>query len=181
VVRLAALLHDIGKPSTVDDGPFRGHEAVGADMAQRLLDRLRFPKVATERVVHLVRNHMFTYEPEWGDAGIRRFIQRTRTDSIDDLFALREADNVGSGLPADTNDLADLRARVAAELTTAVVLDRSRLAVHGDELMAELGVPAGPHLGAILDSLLDRVIADPKLNDKATLLLLAEAMLAEDG
>lgn len=181
VVRVAALLHDVGKPSTIDDGPFRGHEAVGAEVAQRLLDRLRFPRVATERVVHLVRNHMFNYEPGWGDAGIRRFIQRARMDSIDDLFALREADNVGSGLTADGDDLADLRRRVEAELASAVVLDRSRLAVHGDDLMADLELPAGPHLGAILDALLDRVIADPKLNDRATLLLLAESMLAEDG
>jgi putative nucleotidyltransferase with HDIG domain len=181
VVRLAALLHDVGKPSTLDEGPFRGHEVVGADIAKRLLERLRFPKAATERVVHLVRNHMFTYEPEWGDAGIRRFIQRSRTDSIDDLLALRQADNVGSGLAPDANDLAQLRARVAVELASSVVLDRSRLAVHGDDLMAELRLPAGPHLGGILDALLDRVIADPTLNDRATLLLLAESMLAEDG
>lgn len=180
VVRLAALLHDLGKPATLGDGPFRGHEVVGAEMAQRLLDRLRYPRAATERVVHLVRNHMFTYEPGWGDAGIRRFIQRTRTDSIDDLFALREADNIGSGLPPDSDDLLDLRARVEAELAAAVVLDRSRLAVHGHDLMAELGLPAGPHLGHILDELLERVIADPKLNDRATLLLLAESMLIED-
>ena len=180
VVRLAALLHDVGKPSTVDDGPFRGHEFVGADIAQRLLDRLRFPKLATEHVVHLVRSHMFAYEPGWGDAGIRRFIQRTRIDSMDDLFTLREADNVGSGLPADANLLADLRTRVEAELAASVVLDRSRLAVHGDDLIAELGLPAGPHLGGILDALLEQVIADPKLNERATLLLLAESMLTED-
>ncbi|HUG30548.1 MAG TPA: HD domain-containing protein [Candidatus Limnocylindria bacterium] len=180
VIRLAALLHDIGKPSTLDDGPFRGHDTVGADLAQAVLDRLHTPRAATERVVHLVRNHMFTYEPEWGDAGIRRFIQRVGTDAIDDLFALREADNVGSGVPVDAHDLGNLRARVNAELAAAVVLDRSRLAVHGDDLMAELGLPAGPRLGRILDDLLDRVIADPKLNDRATLLLLAESMLAED-
>jgi putative nucleotidyltransferase with HDIG domain len=180
VVRLAALLHDLGKPATIDDGPFRGHDAVGADLAQRLLDRLHIPRAATERVVHLVRNHMFTYEPTWGDAGIRRFIQRVGADSIDDLFALREADNLGSGVPVDAHDLGDLRRRVEAELAAAVVLDRSRLAVHGDDLIAELGLPAGPRLGRILDSLLDRVIAEPKLNDRATLLLLAESMLAED-
>ena len=181
VVRMAALLHDLGKPSTVDDGPFRGHEVVGADLTQALLDRLHLPKVATERVVHLVRNHMFNYEPEWGDAGVRRFIQRVGAGSIDDLFALREADNAGSGLARDANDLAGLRARVEAELAASVVLDRSRLAVHGDDLMAELGLAAGPHLGAILDELLERVIADPKLNDRATLLLLAETMLPEDA
>ncbi len=180
VLRLAALLHDIGKPSTVEDGPFRGHEVVGAEMARALLDRLRMPKVAADRVVHLVRNHMFNYEPDWGDAGVRRLIQRVGTDAIDELFALREADNVGSGLAPDANALAGLRVRVDAELAASVVLDRSRLAIHGDDLIAELGVPAGPHLGGILDELLERVIADPRLNDRATLLLLAESMLTED-
>lgn len=180
VVRLAALLHDLGKPSTVEDGPFRGHEVVGADMARTLMDRLRMPKAVADRVVHLVRNHMFNYEPDWGDAGVRRFIQRVGTDAIDELFTLREADNVGSGLAPDANALADLRARVDAELAASVVLDRSRLAIHGDDLIAELGVPAGPHLGGILDELLERVIADPRLNDRATLLLLAESMLTED-
>lgn len=180
VVRMAALLHDIGKPSTVEDGPFRGHEVIGAEMARVLLDRLRMPKVAADRVVHFVRNHMFNYEPDWGDAGVRRLIQRVGPDAIDELFALREADNVGSGLAPDANALAELRARVDAELAASVVLDRSRLAIHGDDLIAELGVPAGPHLGGILDELLERVIADPKLNDRATLLLLAESMLTED-
>jgi tRNA nucleotidyltransferase (CCA-adding enzyme) len=180
VVRLAALLHDIGKPATLDDGPFRGHEVIGAEMAEALLDRLHQPRAATERVAHLVRNHMFTYEADWGDAGVRRFIQRVGSDAIDDLFALREADNIGSGVAVDAHGLAGLRARVGAELEAQVVLDRSRLAVRGDDLMTELGVPQGPRLGRILDQLLDRVVADPKLNERATLLLLAESMLTED-
>jgi tRNA nucleotidyltransferase (CCA-adding enzyme) len=176
VVRLAALLHDLGKPATIDDGPFRGHEAVGAEMAERLLDRLHMPRAAVGRVVHLVRNHMFTYEPEWGDAGVRRFIQRVGAETIDDLFALREADNMGSGVPIDAHRLGDLRTRVDAELAASVVLDLSRLAVDGDDLMTELGLPAGPRLGRILDELLERVIADPRLNERATLLLLAESL-----
>jgi tRNA nucleotidyltransferase (CCA-adding enzyme) len=180
VVRLAALLHDLGKPSTIDDGPFRGHEVVGAEMAERLLDRLHTPRAATERVVRLVRNHMFMYEPSWGEAGVRRFIQRVGVDAIDDLFTLRQADNIGSGVPADAHGLDELRWRVDAELAASVVLDRSRLAVRGDDLMAELGVPQGPRLGRILDELLERVIAEPKLNDRATLLLLAESMLADE-
>ncbi len=179
VVRLAALLHDIGKPGTIDDGPFRGHELVGAELARTLLERLHYPRAVTERVVHLVRSHMFTYEPSWGDAGVRRFIQRVGTDAIDELFALREADNAGSGVPVDANDLAHLKTRVAAELEASAVLDLSRLAVKGDDLMAELGIPQGPHLGKMLDELLELVIADPKRNDRATLLLLAESMLAD--
>ena len=123
---------------------------------------------------------MFTYEPSWGDAGVRRFIQRVGVDAIDDLFALRRADNVGSGVPPDAHGLDELRSRVDAELAASVVLDRSRLAVRGDDLMAELGVPQGARLGRILDELLERVIADPKLNDRASLLLLAEQMLADE-
>jgi tRNA nucleotidyltransferase (CCA-adding enzyme) len=180
VVRLATLLHDIGKPPTIDDGPFRGHEVVGAEMADQVLERLRTPKIARERVVRLVRNHMFMYEPRWGDAGVRRFIQRVGMDGIDDLFTLRVADNVGSGVAGGAHGLDELRARIEAEIDASVVLDRSRLAVRGDDLIAELGLPQGPRLGRILDQLLERVIAEPKLNDRATLLLLAESMLTED-
>ena len=180
VVRLAALLHDVGKPATIDDGPFRGHDVVGADQARALLERLHLPRAVTDRVVHLVRNHMFTYEPGWGDAGVRRFIQRVGSDAVDELFALRAADNAGSGLPVDAHGLAELRARVGAELAASVVLDRSRLAVDGDDLMAELAIPQGPHLGRMLDELLERVIAEPALNDRATLLLLAASMVRDD-
>lgn len=180
VVRLAALLHDIGKPATLDDGPFRRHETVGADLATALLERLRMPRVVTERVAHLVRHHMFTYDPSWGDAGIRRFIQRVGRPALDDLFELRAADNVGSGVDPDAHGLAELRERVRAQLAGSVALDLRQLAVHGDDLIAELGVPPGPTLGRILAALLERVVTDPALNDRATLLLLAEGMLTED-
>jgi putative nucleotidyltransferase with HDIG domain len=179
VVRLAALLHDIGKPSTIDDGPFRGHDQAGAALARALLDRLHLPRAVSDRVVHLVRNHMFAYESTWGDAGVRRFIQRVGSDAIDELFALREADNVGSGVRPEAHGLRELRSRVAAELQASAVLDLSHLAVKGDDLMRELGLPQGPHLGKLLDELLELVIADPKRNDRATLLLLAESMLAD--
>jgi tRNA nucleotidyltransferase (CCA-adding enzyme) len=149
-------------------------------LAEALLGRLHMPRAASDRVAHLVRNHMFTYDSSWGDAGVRRFIQRVGAEAVDDLFALRRADNIGSGVPADGHGLDELRARIETELAASVVLDRSRLAVHGDDLMRELGVPAGPRLGRILDDLLERVIAEPKLNDRATLLLLAESMLTED-
>jgi poly(A) polymerase/tRNA nucleotidyltransferase (CCA-adding enzyme) len=181
VVRLAALLHDIGKPATIEDGPFRGHESVGADQAGDLLERLRFPKAVSQRVVHLVRNHMFTYEPAWGDPGVRRFIQRVGADSLDDLFALRVADNVGSGTDPGAHGLAELRQRVAEQLDAEVALERRQLEVDGDDLMAELGLPAGPTLGRILDGLLDRVVADPALNDRPTLLLLAASMLGDES
>jgi putative nucleotidyltransferase with HDIG domain len=181
VVRLAALLHDIGKPATIDDGPFRGHEVAGAELATAFLERLRMPRAVSERVVHLVRQHMFTYDPDWGDAGVRRFIRRVGRASLDDLLALRAADNIGSGLPPDAGRLSELRDRVRGQLEASAVLDRGGLAVHGDDLMTELAIPQGPTLGRILDRLLERVIADPALNDRATLLLLAGAMLPDEA
>ncbi|NJD28781.1 MAG: HD domain-containing protein [Chloroflexi bacterium] len=180
VVRLAALLHDVGKPATIEDGPFRGHEVVGAEQAAVVLARLRLPKAVAERVVHLVRQHMFTYEASWSDAAVRRFIQRVGIAALPDLLALREADNAGSGTAPDEHGLPELRRRVKAELDASVVFDRRGLAVHGDDLMAELGIPAGPTLGRVLDELLERVIADPSLNDRPTLLLLAESLVSED-
>jgi tRNA nucleotidyltransferase (CCA-adding enzyme) len=183
VVRLAALLHDIGKPATYSDGHFLGHDAVGAELAGELLDRLHEPHSVRDRVVDLVRLHMFSYEPTWSDAAVRRFIGRIGAlgeGALEDLLELREADNVGSGLPRSAGRLDELRARIAAELAADVALDLRGLAVDGNDLMAELGLEQGPLLGRMLDELLERVIVDPALNDRPTLLLLAQAMLTED-
>lgn len=180
VVRLAALLHDIGKPAAMADGHFHGHEAVGATAAAALLGRLRTPRAVADRVTHLVRRHMFDYDPSWGDAGIRRFIRRVGREALDELFALREADNVGSGLDRAIDDLGELRRRVAEQLASEVVIDRADLAIDGDDLQAELGLAPGPTLGRILDELLERAIADPGVNARPTLLLLAQSMLGDE-
>jgi tRNA nucleotidyltransferase (CCA-adding enzyme) len=186
VVRLAALVHDIGKPATFADGHFIGHDSVGADLAAAFLERLHAPRSVRERVVHLVRNHMFSYESNWSDAAVRRFIAKmtldgTATEALEELFDLRVADNVGSGLPADAGGLDELRSRVADALREGVVLDRRDLAVDGRDLMAELGLGPGPRLGLILDTLLERAQDDPALNDGPTLLLLAQGMLVDDA
>jgi putative nucleotidyltransferase with HDIG domain len=179
IVRLAALLHDVGKPVTAADGRFVGHEHAGAEIAAELMRRLRVPRATSERVVALVREHMWNYEPAWSDAAVRRFIRKIGIDAIDELFALREADNIGSGLPADATGLGELRARVDTQIAESVALDRRDLAVDGDDLMAELGLEPGPRLGRILDELTERVIADPGLNERPSLLMLAQGMLAE--
>jgi tRNA nucleotidyltransferase (CCA-adding enzyme) len=180
VVRLAALVHDIGKPATAADGHFFGHETVGAEQARALLDRLHEPRIVIDRVGHLVRHHMFRYQASWSDGAVRRFIAKVGRDAIDDLFALREADNIGSGVPANADGLDELHARIAAELAAGPILDRSALAIDGNDLMRELGIERGPRLGRILEALLERVIEDPALNDAPTLLLLARDLAAGD-
>ena len=179
IVRLAALLHDIGKPATETAGGYPEHEKVGAVMAEAFLVRLRFPRSIVTRVGHLIRHHMFTYEPAWGDAAVRRFISRIGRHALEELFELREADNVGSGLPLDAG-LVELRRRVAEQLEMHVALSLRDLAINGDDLMRELAMPAGPEVGHVLESLLDQVLANSTLNDRPTLLLLAQSMLGDE-
>ena len=180
VVRLAALLHDLGKPATAADGHFYGHEAVGAELAATLLRRWHLPRDMTERVEHLVRFHMFAYDDSWSDAAVRRFIGKVGIESLDDLFALREADNIGSGVPAAAGNLAALRQRTAVELASNLVLDRAGLAIDGNDLITALGLAPGPAIGRVLDRLVERVVVEPQLNERGTLLALAKSM-AEDG
>jgi tRNA nucleotidyltransferase (CCA-adding enzyme) len=181
VVRLAALLHDIGKPSTLSGGRFHGHEALGAEMALRLLRRLRHPRAVAERVAHLVRHHMFVIEADASDAAVRRFIVRVGRPALDELFELRAADDAGSSLEGDGGALEALQRRVSEVLEAQVALDRGDLAVDGHDLMRELGLEPGPRLGRMLDELFERVVTDPALNDRPTLLLLAQGMLADMG
>jgi putative nucleotidyltransferase with HDIG domain len=178
-VRLAALLHDIGKPETAADGHFYGHERVGADLAETFLSALHYPRSVIERVVELVRQHMFLYEPEWTDTAVRRFIAKVTVPLLDDLFELRRADNVGSGRPPEAAGLDELGKRVEAQLKARVALDRSGLAIDGDDLIRELGLEQGPRVGVILDALVERVMNDPALNDRPTLLLLARSVIGQ--
>ena len=178
--RWAALLHDIGKPATAADGHFYRHDSVGADQAGDLLDRLHVARATRDRVVHLVRQHMFRYEPNWSDAAVRRFLAKVGPASVEDLFALREADNAGSGLPPDAEDLTVLRERVAAELARGPLLDRTALAIDGRDLITELGLAEGPGLGRLIDALFEQVVEDPSLNERGRLLELAREIAAGD-
>jgi tRNA nucleotidyltransferase (CCA-adding enzyme) len=187
VVRMATLLHDVGKPATASDGHFYGHDGVGAVQAGDLLRGWHVSRQLVDPVVHLIGLHMFTYDAAWSDGAVRRFIAKVGPAALDDLFALREADNVGSGLDAGAGGLSELRARVAAQLAANVALDRSGLAIRGDALIAELGLVPGPIVGKLLARLVERVVADPTLNEPARLFELARDMArsmgsqAEDG
>ena len=180
-IRMAALLHDIGKPDTMADGRFLGHETVGAEIADRLLEQWRWPAAERQRIVELIRYHMFGYQPTWSDAAVRRFIAKVRPENLEEQFLLREADHIGSGREPHAGALNELRARVAAQLEAGVALDLHGLAVDGSDLMSELGVAQGPGLGRLLDWLLERVIADPTINTREALLDLARRRQSSEG
>ena len=180
-LRIAALVHDIGKPATFADGHFIGHDTVGAEQTEAFLGRLVYPRRETARVVELVRNHMFSYEPRWSGAAVRRFVRRVGRDLVDDLIDLRAADNLGSGLPANAGHLDELRRRVHAELDSGAPLTLADLAVNGSDVVAELGLEQGPLIGALLEQLLGDVIADPGANTRTELLDRAREWLASGG
>ena len=176
-LRIAALLHDVGKPQTKDGPHFYRHEHVGADMAHRMLARWRFPNETVETVEHLVRSHMYSADPALAPKAIRRFINRIGPEHLDRLFALRAADVAGSGLPKRgmTNEL--FQARVAAILAERPPFSVKDLAIAGEdviEMMVARGVaPPGfrgdRRVGETLAALFEQVVDDPAVNERTSL------------
>ena len=172
-LRLAGLLHDLGKATTLADGHFIGHETAGAELAEGVLKRLRTPRAEITRIVRLIRLHMFSYSPNWTDAAVRRFVRRVGVDLLEDLFALRAADNAASGTrEPPVGGVEELRARAAAAMAMGP-LDASQLAISGDDLVTELGISPGPEIGRLLARLLEAAIDDPSRNEREQLLELA--------
>ena len=179
VLRLAALLHDVGKAETMADGHFHQHEFVGEHLSRRILRRWKFPKETVSQVAHLVRHHMFWYQDGWTDAAVRRFIRNVGLDNILTLFELRRADNIGSGARAGKMYALDqLLLRVQEEIQRANAVSTRDLAVDGNDLMAELGLEPGPEVGRIQRELFERVLDDPDLNTRESLLALARVFHA---
>jgi tRNA nucleotidyltransferase (CCA-adding enzyme) len=170
LVRVAALLHDVGKPKTkAGDGPnstFYNHEIVGAKMTLKILDNLHFPKDFIEKAAHLVRNHMFYYNvDEVTEAGVRRFLKRVSPENLEDLFKLREADRIGSGVPkAFPYKLRHLQFMI--EKVKNDPISPKMLKVSGEDVMEIAQIQPGPKVGWILNILLEEVIEDPKLNER---------------
>jgi len=168
-VRLAALLHDIGKPETKEgngpDSTFYNHDIVGAKIAKKILRRLNFSNEVVDYTVHLVRYHMFYYALDIvSDAGVRRLLARLGKENIDDFIAVRICDRLGMGRPkAKPWKLIELERRFK-EIQLDPITPKMLL-LKGDELMELLKIKPGPRVGLILNALLGEVLEDPKKND----------------
>ncbi len=141
IVRLGALLHDVGKPrarqpreGAPGEFSFFKHEYVGADMADAIARRLKLSVADRERVVAMVANHMFFYSPDWTDGTVRRFVRRVGSDALPALFALREGDIAGRGFGEDPDvELGELRRRIAEVATDDAALRITDLAIDGKD------------------------------------------------
>ena len=167
-IRLASLLHDVGKPNTKAgeglDCTFYNHEVVGAKITVKIMDDLRFPKDIAEKVIHLVRYHLFYYNVgEVTESGVRRFLSRVGAENVDDLIKVREADRIGSGVPkAVPYKLRHLLFMI--EKVKRDPISPKMLKVNGEDVMKILKIQPGPKIGMILSILLDEVIDEPSKN-----------------
>ncbi|KUK67611.1 MAG: polyA polymerase [candidate division WS6 bacterium 36_33] len=186
-VKLAALLHDIAKPRTdMGNGHFYGHDKMGADIAEEIMQRMKFPQSEINRVKILIENHMFYYphvkedmsdeekenieKHQWTDTAVRRFIQRVGEENIDDLFKLRLADAQSNPATAfKPEEITNLQRRISEVRKQDMALKVTDLKVSGEDLM-NIGIEKGPKMGIILSELLDMVVEDPTLNRKDILL-----------
>lgn len=157
LLRLAALFHDVGKPSTATpEGAFTGHEELGSTMARAALERLRFPQRDLEVVADLVRLHLrpVYYRSDWSDGAVRR-LARDAGANLPRLMALARADVAASAYP-DPHKLDELQARIDGVLAE----QPSRLVplVVGEDVMRIRGIGPGPDVGRIKERLEELVI-----------------------
>jgi tRNA nucleotidyltransferase (CCA-adding enzyme) len=186
VLRVAGLLHDIGKPRSRawsdknQDFTFYEHDRIGAEMVGPLLSRLRFSTEERERVVALVRHHIICYDEQWSDAAVRRWLRRVTPTLAEDLYLLGRADILAKGTDhaADLKNLEGLKAHAARVVAAGAAFGLKDLAVDGRTLMTELGLPPGRQIGDLLRELLEEVVENPALNEGPKLLDRAKALLA---
>ena len=182
-VRLAALLHDVGKPKTRSFGPdgvsFHLHDVVGARMTEERLRALKYPKDVIEAVTQLVLLHLrfHTYKMGWTDKAIRRYV-RDAGPLLGELNHLVRCDCTTRNQAkarALGRRMDDLEARIA-DLAEREELASIRPAIDGHQVMELLGVPPGRVVGEALDMLLEaRIEEGPMSEEEAERRLLAWA------
>lgn len=185
VLRVAALLHDIAKPSCYAEdeahvGHFHGHPAGSAEMAAVILHRLRFDNDTASRVYKLILNHD-TYMEVTGKA-VRKMLSKLGEDDFTLFLDLRCADILAQSekeRKARLEKVSNLRRMASDILKSQQALTLRDLKINGDALLS-LGMKPGPEIGEILLKLLDAALEDPACNTKERLLELARSLLKEE-
>lgn len=174
-VRMAALLHDVGKPATrkwsdeKKDWTFYGHDVVGGRMTVKILERLRFPKQFTHDVSTLVRYHLFFSDIEKITlSAVRRIVANVGPDLVWDLMHVRSCDRIGMGRPKETPyRLRKYHSMIEEAMRAPVSV--GMLKIDGKDIMDGIGERPSPRIGWILHALFEEVLEDPEANIAAHL------------
>lgn len=182
-LRLAMLLHDIGKPAafTMDKqlvGHFYGHAVIGAAMCERILRRLRYDNRTAELVTLLVREHGF-YLLENTPKRMRKLLSQFGEQTVRLLLQVRRADGIATGTAEGAEEKTAVAERLL-ESVSAQCVSLPQMELNGDDLI-RLGVKQGPQVGAILHALLDAVLDGSVENERAALLRAAREMIDKSG
>ncbi len=173
LVRLATLLHDVGKPVTFKKDEkglitFYNHEVLGTSIVRNIAERLKFSKKDRDKLVTLVRWHQFTVDEKQTDSALRRFIRRVGQDNLKDMLDLRTGDRLGGGARETSWRLEEFKKRlVEVQKQPFTVAD---LKVDGHDVMEILNIPPGPKVGQILNILFDEVTEKGQPNERESLL-----------
>lgn len=184
IVRFATLIHDIGKPRVQGKDEnglviFYNHEVMGAKMARAICDRLKFSKKDRDKIINLIRWHMFTVDEHITDAAVRRFIRRVGVENVADMMDLRIGDRLGGGTQtAESWRLKLFKNRVEEQLQPAP-FSVNDLAIDGNDIMKELNLKPGPKVGELLQKLFEEVDEDLSKNNSDYLLARAKTLNAK--
>jgi tRNA nucleotidyltransferase (CCA-adding enzyme) len=179
ILRVAAMLHDVGKPAVRGVNPehggftFYGHEDVGAEKADVILQRLKFSTADRESITHLVRHHIIGVGCDSSKPALRRFVRKVGQEHLPRLLDLARADVAAKG-PVSSRDRGriDSLAQCLADLEVdePAIRSTANLAINGSDVMEYLGIGPGPRVGACLRRLLEIVTDNPTSNTRETLL-----------
>lgn len=171
-IRISALFHDIGKPRTrrlstkigKKKYTFYGHEVIGARMAKKIMERLKFSRKEIDLVYSLVYNHMFFSDTEQITlSAVRRIITKVGVDNIWTLMKVRECDRVGMSKVEAPYRLRKYHAMIEEALHDPISV--KQLKIDGNYLIKDMGFNPSIRMGWILNSLLEEVLEDPKKNE----------------
>ncbi|HNZ84507.1 MAG TPA: HD domain-containing protein [Candidatus Woesebacteria bacterium] len=172
ITRLAALLHDVGKPRSMsgegETRTFHNHEVYGSRMAVRLGKNFKLSNKELDQLFRLVRWHMFTVQETQTDKAVRRFIRNVTPEYIDEMIDLRRADRLGSG-SKETSWRWELFKKRIIEVQKQPFSVRD-LKIDGKDVMEILQISPGPKVGEVLNGIFEQVEENPSINDRETLL-----------